>query len=45
LRWGVALPDGSRLTDPWHADLLEAARRFAWSMAVNPPNGRKHSSQ
>jgi hypothetical protein len=28
LRWGIALPDGSHLTDPRHADLLEAARRF-----------------
>ena len=45
LRWGVALPDGSRLTDPQHAELLEAARRFVWSMAVDPPDGRRRSCQ
>ncbi|HUY25813.1 MAG TPA: hypothetical protein VMV27_00205 [Candidatus Binataceae bacterium] len=44
VRWGVALADGSRLTDPQHADLLEAARRFLWSMAVDPPHGRRRSS-
>jgi integrase len=43
LRWGVALADGSRLTDPQHADLLEATRRFVWSLAVNPPQGRRRS--
>ncbi len=45
LRWGIALPDGSCLIDPQHADLLEAARRFVWSMAVDPPNGRRRSCQ
>jgi hypothetical protein len=45
LRWGIALPDGSRLTDPWHAELLEAARRFVWSMTVDPPDGRMRSCQ
>lgn len=44
LRWGVALADGSRLTDAQHADLLETARRFLWSMAVDPPDGRRRSS-
>ena len=44
VRWGVALADGSRLTDPQHADLLDAARCFLWSMAVNPPHGRRRSS-
>jgi integrase len=43
LRWGIALPDRSRLTDPQHADLLEAARRFVWSMAVDPPHGPRRS--
>ena len=43
LRWGIALPDRSRLTDPQHADLLEAARRFVWSMSVDPPHGRRRS--
>ncbi len=45
LRWGVALPDGSRLTDPQHAELLEAARRFVWSTAVDPPDCRRRSCQ
>lgn len=44
LRWGIALPDGSRLTDPQHADLLEAARCFLWSMGIDPPSGRRRSS-
>jgi integrase len=43
LRWGITLLDGSRLTDPQHADLLEAARRFIWSMSVDPPDGRRRS--
>jgi integrase len=43
LRWGITLPDGLRLTDPQHADLLEAARRFVWSMSVDPPDGRRRS--
>ncbi len=30
--WDVALPDGSRLTDPRWAPQLEAFRRFAWSL-------------
>jgi integrase len=45
LHWDVALPDGSRLTDPRHSDLLEAARRFIWSMAMDPPEGRRRSCQ
>ncbi len=44
VRWGVALADGSRLTDPQHADLLDAARCFLWSMAVDPPHGRSSPS-
>jgi len=30
--WDLALPDGSRLTDPQWAPLLEAFKRFAWSL-------------
>ena len=41
---GSRAPDGSRLTDPQHADLLETARGFLWSMAVDPPDGRRRSS-
>lgn len=42
--WGTRLPDGSCLTDPQHAGLLLAAKQYLWSMAVNPPRGRKRLS-
>ena len=32
IRWDVALPDGSRLTDSQWAPQLEAIKRFAWSL-------------
>src|SRR5260370_6441056 len=32
IHWDVALPDGDRLTDPQWAPLLEAFKRFAWSL-------------
>jgi integrase len=38
--WDVEFADGSRLTDPHRAGLLEAARRFLWSLKVDPPPGR-----
>jgi hypothetical protein len=38
--WDVEFTDGSRLTDPRWAGLLEAARRFLWSLRVDPPPGR-----
>ena len=44
LNWDVMLADGSRLTDPQHARLLNAARQFLWSMANDPPHGRKRVS-
>jgi integrase len=44
LNWNVALADGSRLTDPQHARLLNAAKQFLWSMANDPPPGRKRVS-
>jgi integrase len=44
LNWNVALADGSRLTDPQHARLLKAAKQFLWSMANDPPPGRKRVS-
>lgn len=37
--WDVALDDGSRLTEPQHADLLDSAKRFVWSLAADPPDG------
>jgi len=45
LNWNVALADGSRLTDPKHTPLLDAAKQFLWSMANDPPRGRKRLSQ
>lgn len=44
LNWDVALDDGSRLTGPEHALLLEAAKQFLWSLATNPPTGRKRAA-
>ncbi len=44
LRWGAELDDGSRLTDPEHAKLLDGAKQFLWSMAIDPPSGRKRNS-
>lgn len=44
LSWNVRLADGSRLTDPQHARLLDAAKRFLWSMVNDPPRGRKRWS-
>jgi integrase len=44
LNWNVKLADGSRLTDPQHARLLNAAKQFLWSMVYDPPRGRKRLS-
>jgi integrase len=44
LNWNVTLADGSRLIDPQHAHLLAAAKQFLWSMANDPPRGRKRWS-
>lgn len=38
--WGRPLPDGSTLTDNRHAELLNAFRRFAWSLVVDPRSGK-----
>jgi integrase len=43
-RWGVRLANGSRLTDPQHADWLDACRRFVWSLASDPPQGYVRAS-
>jgi integrase len=42
--WEITLPDGSRLTDPLHAELLENAKEFIWSLWVDPIDGRKRPS-
>jgi hypothetical protein len=39
LRWAITMADGSRLTDPQHAALLQACKRFLWSLASDPPEG------
>jgi integrase len=44
LDWNVRLADGSRLTNPQYARLLDAAKQFLWSMAFDPPRGRKRLS-
>lgn len=43
-RWRVRLADRSHLTDPQHADWLDACRRFAWSLATDPPEGYVRAS-
>jgi hypothetical protein len=44
LNWNVRLASGSRLTDPQHKRLLNAAKQFLWSMVNDPPRGRKRLS-
>ena len=44
LRWTFAPPEGSRIGLADHASLVRAAKCFLWSMAINPPSGRKRSS-
>ncbi|WP_206605934.1 MULTISPECIES: hypothetical protein [unclassified Variovorax] len=42
LDWSFRLHDDSRFSDPqWHA-WSRAAKRFLWSLKVDPPPGRKH---
>ena len=38
--WSFELPGGSCFTDPQWAALLEAARRYLWTLATDPPPGR-----
>jgi hypothetical protein len=44
LSWDVELDDGSRLTAPEHTNMLDGAKQFLWSMATDPPAGRKRVS-
>lgn len=39
ISWGILLPDGSNLLAPQWASLLDAARRLAWSLIVDPREG------
>jgi hypothetical protein len=38
--WSFDLPDGSSFTDPQWGALLEAARRYLWTLSTDPPPGR-----
>ncbi len=42
--WRISLPDGRLLTDPAHAELLESAKDFIWSLFAEPVEGRKRPS-
>jgi integrase len=39
--WSFDLPDGSRFTDPQWASLLQATRRYLWTLSTDPPPGRR----
>ena len=40
LNWNFKLPDGSRLTDPQHTQLLESCKDYIWSLLATPIEGR-----
>ena len=40
IKWGIGLPDGSRLSDPQHAKLLESVKDFILSLGREPVEGR-----
>jgi integrase len=39
--WNILLPNGTRLTDPANAALLESSKDFIWSLFVTPSSGSK----
>ncbi|HCL3557685.1 TPA: hypothetical protein N2A72_006503, partial [Pseudomonas aeruginosa] len=41
INWGIKLDDGTALTDPQHAELLESTKDFVWSLFCDPIEGRK----
>lgn len=41
INWAIKLDDGTALTDPQHADLLESTKDFVWSLFSDPIEGRK----
>lgn len=41
--WGFTLPDGGRFTDFEWRSWCEAAKRFLWSLRVDPPPGRRRA--
>lgn len=42
--WGIALPDGTKLTDEKHQRLLTSAKDFVWSLHIDPIEGGKRPS-
>ena len=42
--WIIPLPDNALIMPAAHAALIQAAKRFLWTMATDPPSGRKRSS-
>jgi integrase len=40
--WHIDLPDGSRLTDPQWANLLDVCKRFLYSLMEDPPGLSRH---
>lgn len=44
IRWQVRLCDGSLLTEPRYADILDFLRRIVWSLFANRARGAPHSS-
>lgn len=42
--WIIPLPENALITPAEHAALIQAAKRFLWTMATDPPSGRKRSS-
>lgn len=42
--WNIALPRNARITPTDLGALIGTAKRFLWTMATDPPSGRKRSS-
>ena len=43
LDWGFALADGSCFTDPQWTPWRETAKRFLWTLRVDPPAGHRRA--
>jgi hypothetical protein len=43
LDWVFTLPDGSRFTDAQWTTWRDAAKRFLWTLRVDPPSGRRRA--
>ena len=42
--WNIPLPANALIAPAEHAALIRTAKRFLWTMATDPPSGRKRSS-